>query len=411
MQYRKLGKNGDEISILGYGCMRYPTKGGRIDKDRTEKQILMAIERGVNYFDTAYIYPGSEAVLGEILEKNKLRDKVKIATKIPPYLATSRKGMENILKTQLERLRTSTIDYYLVHALSDLQSWEKSKANGIIAFLQEKRDQGIIKNIGFSYHGDQENFKKILDDYDWDFCQIQYNYIDDHNQAGMEGLHYAYSKGIGVVIMEPLRGGSLVGRMPDEIKTIWQKADHKRSYAEWALLWLWNQPEVSVVLSGLNEEAHIEENCRIASLAQPHMLTNEELHLFTEVKEAYLRLMKVGCTSCSYCMPCPKGVNIPLCFSFYNSRHMFGERSNVLQYLLFASGAIGGRNALASQCIECGKCEKVCPQHLPITKHLKSVKKELEPWWSKPFTGTIRGGLKVIKALSGKERSEGAHDQ
>jgi predicted aldo/keto reductase-like oxidoreductase len=405
MQYRKFGKNGDEISILGYGCMRFPTKGGRIDKERTEKQILMAIEKGVNYFDTAYIYPGSEAVLGEILEKHGMRDRVKIATKIPPYLVSSKKGMENLLKTQLERLRTDYIDYYLVHALADLQGWGKAKSSGMVEFLQEKKAQGVIKNIGFSYHGDQENFKKILDDFDWDFCQIQYNYIDDHNQAGEAGLRYAYSKGVGVSIMEPLRGGSLAGRMPEEIKGIWQKAENKRSYAEWALLWLWNQPEVSVVLSGLNEESHVEENCRIASLAQPNMLTSQELDLIKEVKAAFLKLMKVGCTGCSYCMPCPKGVNIPLCFSFYNGRHMFGERffSN-FQYLLFASDVMGGRNALASQCVACGKCERVCPQQLPVVQHLKSAQKALEPWWSKPFLGTARWGLKVIKLFSKKDQ-------
>ncbi len=406
MQYRKLGNNGEEISILGYGCMRFPTKGGRIDMERTERQILMAIEKGVNYFDTAYIYPGSEAALGTILEKNKVREKVKIATKIPPYMVSSRKAMESILATQLERLKTQTIDYYLVHALSDLQGWEKAKSHGMMAFLEEKKSQGIIKKVGFSYHGDQENFRKILDDYPWDFCQIQYNYIDDHNQAGEEGLLYAFSKGIGVIIMEPLRGGSLVGKMPGEIKSLWQKSDKERSYAEWALLWLWNQPQVSVVLSGLNEESHIEENCRVASFAQPHMLTNKELSLFAEVKEAFLKLMKVGCTGCSYCMPCPKGVNIPLCFSFYNGQHMFGGRGNKFQYLLFTSDAVGGRNALASQCIACGKCERLCPQHLPISKHLKSVSQEMEPWWSKPLLGTVRWSLKAVKAFSKRDRKE-----
>lgn len=312
--------------------------------------------------------------------------------------------MESMLKTQLERLKTDHIDFYLVHALPDIQAWQKAKDNGMIEFLEEHRAKGTIRNIGFSYHGDQKNFQKIIDDYSWDFCQIQYNYIDDHSQAGQEGLQYAYAKGVGVVIMEPLRGGSLVGKMPEEVKKLWQKADKKRSYAEWALRWLWDQPEVSVVLSGLNEEDHIEENVRIASETQPHTLTQQELKLFSEVKETYLKIMKVGCTGCSYCMPCPKGVNIPLCFSFYNDYSMNKGAQPRFQYLLMTSDAMGGKNSLASQCIECGKCEKVCPQHLPIKAHLKSVRKDMEPWWSKPLIGTAKTALKVAKVFSGKKQ-------
>jgi len=402
MQYRKLGKTGEEISILGYGCMRFPAKNGRIDMERTEKQILMAIEKGVNYFDTAYIYPGSEAALGTILEKHQLRSRVKIATKLPPYLATTRASMENILKTQLERLKTPTIDYYLIHAIADFRSWEKAKANGIVEFLNEKKKEGVIGHVGFSYHGDKLDFPRLIDDYPWDFCQIQYNYIDENSQAGREGLQYAYQKGIGVVIMEPLRGGSLVGRMPDKIKTIWEKAETKRSYADWALRWLWDQEEVSVVLSGLNEEAHIEENIRVASEVKPHSLTPAEITLFQEVKEAYLSLMKVGCTGCSYCLPGPAGVNIPYAFSCYNGHHLFHDIALRFQYLLMNSDVSGRKNGLAHQCIACGKCEKHCPQHLPIREHLKAVKKDMEPWWGRAVVACARFTLKVLRAFSPK---------
>lgn len=406
MQYRSLSRNDDAVSILGYGCMRFPTKNGKTDMDRTEKQLMSAIDRGVNYFDTAYLYPGSEVALGTILDKNKVRSKVKIATKIPPYLVNSRKDMENILKTQLERLKTDYIDYYLLHALQDVKGWEKAKANGLMLFLEDMKQKGVIRNIGFSYHGDKNDFKKIIDDYNWDFCQIQYNYIDETSQAGKEGLQYAYSKGIGVVIMEPLRGGSLVGRMPEEIKAIWDRMPVRRPYADWALRWIWNHPEAAVVLSGMNEETHIDENIRTACEAMPDSLSPEELEVFKDVKETYLRLMKVGCTGCAYCLPCPAGVNIPFCFSYYNSYHLFKKRHAKFQYLAFGGGLTGGNNSLASKCIHCGKCEKACPQHLEIRKHLKDVKKEMEPWWSKPMLGLARFALRVKRLFSGKKQKE-----
>jgi predicted aldo/keto reductase-like oxidoreductase len=397
MQYRKFGKTGDEVSILGYGCMRFPRINGKIDEERTEKQILSAIEKGVNYFDTAYLYPGSEAMLGKVLEKTD-RKKVKIATKVPTYMVHSKKDLENALKTQLERLRTDYIDYYLVHALQDYVAWQKAKEWGMLEFLEEMKKSGVIKNIGFSYHGDKNDFKKLIDDDVWDFCQIQYNYIDENNQAGREGLDYAYSKGIGVVVMEPLRGGSLVGKMPKEIKSIWNKADVKRSYADWAMRWLFDQPEVAVVLSGMNEEEHIEENIKIASETHENSLTQKEMELYKEVKDTFLKIMKIGCTGCGYCLPCPKGVNIPFCFSYYNSSHLFKDKNLKYSYLAFTSGISGGDKAHASLCIDCGKCEKVCPQHLPIRKHLKEVVRDMEPKWTKPlFWG-------VDKYLSFKRR-------
>lgn len=402
MQSKVFGRTGDDLSILGYGCMRFPTKNGRTDLERTEKQILSAIDQGVNYFDTAYIYPGSETALGTILERNRLRDKVKIATKIPPYLAPDRSAMEKILKTQLTRLKTDHLDYYLVHALGDFASWEKAKKSGMVEFLNDIKDRGIINHTGFSYHGEKNDFIKILDDYPWDFCQIQYNYIDEYTQAGRDGLQYAHGKGVGVVIMEPLRGGSLTGRMPESIKSIWDSASIKRSYADWALRWLWDQPEVGVVLSGMNVEAHIEENIRLASEVKPNSLTEEELKLFSRVRETFMSLNKVSCTGCGYCMPCPKGVNIPISFSYYNGWQLFKDQSQRFQYLLMASDATGTGNNLASSCVGCGKCEKHCPQHLPIREHLKEVQKHMEPWWSKPVIGTARMGLKIMNAIRKK---------
>lgn len=385
MLYREIPKTGDKLSVLGYGCMRFPQRNGRIDEERTEKQIISAIERGVNYFDTAYIYHGgkSESILGKILEKG-YRDKVKIATKLPPYMVHSYNDMEKVLNNQLRKLRTDRIDYYLMHALNNMDGWERLKNLGILEFLEKAKNEGKIINIGFSYHGDKEDFKRIVDDYPWDFCQIQYNYIDENLQAGKEGLEYASEKGLGVIIMEPLRGGSLVGRMPKEIQNIWDRSDIKRSPAEWALRWIWNHPQVNVVLSGMNDEAHIDENIRIAEEAYPNSLTEEELKLYKNVKAEYNRLMKVGCTGCSYCMPCPAGVDIPTCFSYYNSRFLFNNKHTRYQYVGFTGGLTGGKPTRASLCVECGKCEKVCPQHLPIRKHLKEVTKEMEVPYLKP---------------------------
>jgi predicted aldo/keto reductase-like oxidoreductase len=386
-----MGKTGDRVSVLGYGCMRYPRINGKIDEQRTERQIIQAIEQGVNYFDTAYIYLGgkSESILGDVLAKG-YRDRVRIATKMPPYKIRSIKDMESVLEIQLGRLRTDRIDYYLVHALSDWGTWDRLKKLGIDEFVRKAKAEGKIRHFGFSYHGDREVFKALVDDYPWDFCQIQYNYMDEHFQAGREGLEYAASKGLGVIVMEPLRGGALVGKMPEEIRRIWEGADAKRSAADWALRWLWNQPEVTTVLSGLNEEAHIDENIRIANDTAPGSLTPKELELYGEVGREYNRLMKVGCTGCGYCMPCPAGVDIPLCFSYYNSKHLFKNNHAKWQYIGFTGGFMGGKPSYASLCKDCGKCEKVCPQHLPIREKLREVAGDMEMPVLKPVMWITR---------------------
>ncbi|NLI57969.1 MAG: aldo/keto reductase [Clostridium sp.] len=395
MQYRRFGKTNVNVSVLGYGCMRFPKKNKRIDLKSTEKQILTAIENGINYFDTAYIYPGSEAALGEILEKNNLRNKVYIATKIPPYMVNSKTSMEKVLNTQLKRLRTDYIDFYLIHSIQDIESWKKAKSVGMVSFLEEMKEKGVIKFIGFSYHGGKEDFKEIIDDYNWDFCQIQYNFIDEYTQAGVEGLKYAYSKDIGVAIMGSLKGGRIVGQMPPSIQKIWDKAPFKRTYANWAFRWLWNQEEVAVTLSGLNDEKHIIENVKLTDEIKVGCLTKEELDIYKEVKDEYLRLMKVPCTGCCYCLPCPVGVNIPFAFNYYNSRYFFNQKTAIFKYLFFGGDVLGGRNFLASNCIGCRKCEKVCPQDIEISKELKEVTKEMEPWWSKPLLFVGRRVLKL----------------
>ncbi|MPW25756.1 aldo/keto reductase [Alkalibaculum sp. M08DMB] len=398
MLYRNMGNTDEKISILGYGCMRFPRKNGKIDEERAEKQVIKAIESGVNYFDTAYIYPGSEKVLGKILEKG-YRDKVKIATKLPPYLVHSRKDMDKILEAELIRLRTDYIDYYLIHALPDMESWVRFKDLGGLEFLIEAQASGKVKHVGFSFHGNVKNFKKIVDDYPWIFCQIQYNYLDENYQAGREGMEYASQKGLGIIIMEPLRGGMLVKKMPDEVQKIWDCSVVKRTPAEWALKWIWNHPQVTTVLSGMNVEAHIEENIKIAQVATPLSLTKDELKLVENAKNVFDKSMKIGCTGCGYCMPCPVGVDIPSCFEFYNEKHMFGGFS---MYMTNTTGITGGNPTYASLCVECGKCEQHCPQNLPIRQNLKDVSKDMEGYIMKSLVKVAKLYFNIKKRMNTK---------
>ena len=285
MNYRK-DKYGNELSILGFGCMRFQRKATQIDLEEMERELLFAIDQGVNYFDTAYIYPGSETALGKVLEKNNLRDKVYIATKLPHYLVRSREGFDKIFYEELRRLRTDHVDYYLMHMLNDVKSWDRLKALGIEEWIAEKQAKGQIRQVGFSYHGNSDMFCKVVDLYDWDFCQIQYNYLDEHTQAGRKGLHHAYSKGIPVIIMEPLRGGKLVHKLPDRAKKAFAAMAVKRTPAEWGLRWLWNQKEVTVVLSGMNSMEMVRENIRTASQVRIGELGEKEMAMYAAVVKA-----------------------------------------------------------------------------------------------------------------------------
>ena len=397
MLYREMGKTGDKVSILGYGCMRFPRKDRKIDLERTEGQIISAIDQGVNYFDTAYIYPNSEITLGKILA-NGYREKVMIATKMPPFMIHSMKDMESILDIQRKRLQTDYIDYYLMHALNGYEGWQRLKQLGTLEFLEKAKGHGKINRIGFSYHGNKKQFKDIVDDYSWDFCQIQYNYMDEENQAGKEGLEYAGSKGIGVVIMEPLRGGLLAREMPQNVQAIFDQGEEKRTPAEWGLRWIWNHPQASVVLSGMSEEYQIEENIRIANSAYPHALSPGELKCISDVKELLSKKIKVGCTGCGYCMPCPAGINIPLCFGYYNDKYIYEKKYT--HYLGMLGGMDGGKPSYASLCKDCGKCEKLCPQSLAIRKHLKEVSKDMEAFYFKPIVHLIRGYYSIRRLLN-----------
>ncbi|HJB42301.1 MAG TPA: aldo/keto reductase [Candidatus Gemmiger avicola] len=376
MQYRN-DQTGRPISLLGYGCMRFTRKGAGIDLEKAEREVLAAIGAGVNYFDTAYIYPGSEAALGEILDRNHCRDQVRIATKLPQYLVRGKGDFERYFAEELRRLRTDHVDFYLMHMLTDVESWHKLEAAGVREWLDAKRAAGQIGQVGFSFHGNTEMFKKLLEVYPWNFCQIQYNYLDEHSQAGRAGLEAAAAKGLPVIIMEPLRGGKLVNLLPPEAKRLFAESPRGWTPAEWALRWLWDQPAVTCVLSGMNDLKMIEENCRIADEVQPGALTKEDFALLERVKTAIQQRVKAPCTGCGYCMPCPKGVDIPGAFRCYNE--MFTEHKRTGRREYWQVVGLRKEPAFATQCVGCGKCESHCPQHLPIRALLKEADRALRP--------------------------------
>lgn len=392
MKYRH-DRKGNNISILGYGCMRFTRKGSSIGLDKAEKEIMEAIDSGINYYDTAYVYPGSEATLGEIIKRNNCRDKIFIATKLPHFMVKAKKDLDKYFNEQLKRLQTGYVDYYLIHMLTDVQTWNRLVGFGLMEWLKEKVDKGQIRNIGFSYHGNTETFLQLLEVYDWDFCQIQYNYLDEHSQAGKRGLQAANKKGIPVIIMEPLRGGRLVNLLPEKAKNIIKENSRKRTPAEWSFRWLWNQHEVTCVLSGMNSVEMLRENIEVAKNVNIDEFTKEDFKLIEQVKKEINSNIKVGCTGCGYCMPCPKGVDIPGAFHSYNLMYSENKKSGRHNYLMCT--AIRKNPSSASHCVECGKCEQHCPQHIEIRKELKKASKELET----PVYKIAKTAIKLFKRL------------
>lgn len=375
MQYRKMTKDNIELSQLGFGCMRFPTideDSGKIDKKLSTEMLHYAIDNGVNYIDTAYPYHQgtSEKFVGEALEGG-YREKVYLASKLPVWLTDEYEDFEKYLDEQLENLKTDRIDFYLLHALSR-ERFDKIVDLKIFDFLEEAKRKGKIKYAGFSFHDELDVFKEIVDSYDWDFCQIQLNYMDRDYQAGLEGLKYASDRDISVVIMEPIKGGKLA-RSSEEVQKIWDLEDKNRSASEWALRWLYNLPEVGVVLSGMSTMDHVVENVKTASEAGVGSLTEKELDLIDQVTELYNKNVKVGCTSCEYCLPCPQDVSIPDIFELYNNIYVYGteeESKKSYERMIELEKDV-------SKCIECGACESNCPQHLEIINFLKDAEKVL----------------------------------
>jgi len=381
MQHRK-DKAGNNLSALGLGCMRFPR-----DKSETERMILAAIEGGVNFFDTAYLYPGSEAALGEILAKHDKRKDVFIATKLPSMLCKNTEDFERFFLKQLHRLQTDYIDHYFIHNLPDFATWERLKGIGICEWLAKKTQEGKIHQVGFSFHGTYGEFVKILHDHPWDFTMIQYNYYDPNYQAGAKGLHAAAALGIAVMIMEPLLGGQLATGLPKQAVEIFEKSNPGLTPADRALWWLWNHPEITVVVSGMKSTQIMESN--LNSIKNFHPFGVEESAIYEDVTALIRKSYKINCTGCNYCLPCPKGINIPACLSVYNTSYAQGYATGITLYA--NSTAIITKTPNSPRlCNSCGKCEKACPQKIPIRKELKRVAKRFEPLPLRPIFALIR---------------------
>lgn len=379
MKNRLVKKTSDKLSPLGFGAMRLPQKNGKIDKEEAKKQIYYGIENGINIIDTAYIYGDSEKFLGEILTE-EYKNKVKIISKLPSFQVKKREDMDRILNEQLKRLNRDYIDYYLVHSV-DLKTINRLMKKGLHEFLNDAKKDGKIKHIGFSYHGAKEEFKKLLDSYDWDVVMVQYNYLDENIQASGEGIEYAASKGMGVFVMEPLKGGILAGKMPEEAENIFKQANPNKTNAQWALEGVLNNRNVTTIFSGMNGMDQVKENIKIANETEALSMSLEDMETIELVKRIISRLLKVNCSTCGYCMPCPQGVNIPECIKIYNEKYLFNEKGIITQSFLNYYQYVGGvinKPTNAGKCNKCGKCIRKCPQKLDIPKELKKVEKEFE---------------------------------
>jgi predicted aldo/keto reductase-like oxidoreductase len=374
MLYRKMKRADSRLSILGFGAMRLPVlPDGHVDEHEAVRMIRYAVDHGVNYVDTAYPYHNgeSEIAVGKALAEG-YRERVNLATKLPSWLIKSREDMDRYLNEQLQKLRTDHIDFYLLHGLIG-PFWRNLSSLGVLEFLDDAIADGRIRYAGFSFHDALKIFKEIVRAYDWTFAQIQYNFMDEDYQAGTKGLRYAAKKGLGIVVMEPIRGGLLARDVPG-ITDLWKDAPTQRTPAEWALRWVWNHPEVTVVLSGMSTFDQVVQNVSYAERGLPNSLGPQEFAVYRRVREEFQRRVIIPCTGCEYCQPCPHGVSIPECFEYYNQAHMYDAKESVTQtYTGFLGGFFDGVPRFASCCQDCGECEEKCPQQLPIRENLKKV--------------------------------------
>lgn len=375
MQYRTFGSLDWKPSALGFGVMRLPVTEGdpsKIDEPEATRMVRYAIDHGVNYVDTAYPYHkgNSELFLGRALQDG-YRERIKLATKLPMWLLKTPEDFDRYLNEQLQKLQTTYIDFYLLHALNE-KRWSTVLEFNVLESAEKAIADGRIRYLGFSFHDKYEVFKKIVDAYEWTFCQIQYNYMDEDHQAGTKGLEYAARKGLAVVVMEPIRGGQLARNPPQVIKNLWVTAAQKRTPAEWALQWVWNHPEVSIVLSGMSTMEQVEQNVVSASRSESDLLTTDELNLITKVRDKYRELCPIPCTGCEYCMPCPNGVRIPRIFEIYNEAVMYNDEESARRSYQFIK-----EEERADKCVQCGACEGKCPQSIEIREWLAKVHKLL----------------------------------
>ncbi len=380
MQYRINPRSGDRISALGLGCMRFPGPPGRPDPARARELVARAVERGINYLDTAYLYPGNEACVGSALVELGLRDSVLLATKLPHGSVRRAEDLDRIFDEQLRRLRTDHVDYYLVHNVTSPAQWERLRELGVEDWIARQRAAGRIRQMGFSYHGSAGDFPVVLDAYDWDFCQIQYNYAGETYQAGTAGLRAAAGRGLAVFVMEPLLGGRLADRLPDRARRILDAAatPDLATPAAWGLSWVWDHPEVTMLLSGMSAPEQIDENAALAERALPGSFAPAQHEVISRVVKEFERTNRVPCTGCNYCMPCPQGINIPGCFSAYNASFAHGWFTGLSQYFT-ASAIRTSEPKLVSNCVRCGACVRHCPQHIDIPARLEEVARRFQP--------------------------------
>ena len=392
MQYRNDPKSGNRISALGLGCMRFPGyELGRPHTRAAEALIAAAVDAGVNYLDTAYLYPGNEACVGSALAKLGLRDRVLLATKLPHNSCKSIDDVDRIFTEQLARLQTDRVDYYLMHNITAPAQWERLVKLGIESWIARQKRAGRIGQIGFSFHGAAGDFPVLLDAYDWDFCQIQYNYANERYQAGTAGLNAAAERGLAVFVMEPLLGGRLAGKLPAKAKRVFSHAEKTgagalggadgtvlRTPADWALAWVWNHPQVTMLLSGMGSPEEVAANSAVAADALPGRLTPAQGEVYAQVLDIFNQTNRVPCTGCNYCMPCPQGINIPGCFSSYNASYAHGRFTGLQQYFT-ASAVRSSEPRLASNCVACGKCTRHCPQQIDIPARMDDVRRRLQP--------------------------------
>ena len=381
MQYRRDPKSDNKLSALGLGCMRFPGFAlGKPDQKAAEAIIARAVERGINYLDTAYLYPGNEECVGRALKALGLRDCVFIATKLPHASCKSADDFDRFFDEQLRRLQTDRIDYYLLHNITSPAQWERVRALGIEEWIARQKAAGRIGQIGFSYHGSAADFATMLDAYDWDFCQIQYNYVGERYQAGTAGLMAAAERGLAVFVMEPLLGGRLADKMPKPAaEALVAVSDPDLATpADWGLGWVWNHPQVTMLLSGMATCDQVDQNAALADLAVPGFMGDDRLRAIDRVVAKFNECNRVPCTGCSYCMPCPRGINIPGCFSAYNASFAHGWFAGMQQYFT-ASAVRTDEPKLVSNCVRCGKCARHCPQHIAIPDRLDDVRRRFQP--------------------------------
>lgn len=381
MQYRIDPKSGNKVSALGLGCMRFPGyQVGRPDVASARRIISRALERGVNYLDTAYLYPGNEEVVGAVLDELGARENLFLATKLPHASCKRAEDFDRFFDEQLRRLRTDHIDYYLIHNVTSPSQWERVCALGIEDWIARQKRSGRIRQIGFSFHGSTGDFPVMLDAFAWDFCQVQYNYANEYYQAGTAGVLSAAERGLAVFVMEPLLGGRLAGKLPAEAFKVFEQAGDAelKSPVDWALAWVWSHPQITMLLSGMAAPEQVDQNVRVANLANPGCMDKKRTRAIARVQEIFEAANRVPCTGCNYCMPCPHGINIPGCFSAYNASFAHGWFTGVQQY--FTASAIRTSNPkLVSNCVHCGACARHCPQGIDIPARLQDVGRRLTP--------------------------------